>query len=59
MLVPLLAQELPPPNVLEWSFVGLLLLMTAAVGVLSLVVVARLVEPRGLLALLRRFVGKA
>lgn len=46
-------------SVLEWTFIGVLVLMTAAVGWLSLVVVARIVEPRGLKALLRRIVGKA
>lgn len=55
----LAADELPPPNVLEWSFIGVLALMTAAVGIISLVVVVRLVEPRGLRVLLRRLVGRA
>ena len=46
-------------NVLEWSFIGVLALMTIAVGLFGLVVVARIVEPRGVRALLRRIVGKA
>ena len=59
MVAALLAEELPPPNVLEWSFVGVLVLMTIAVGLLGLMVVARVVEPRGLRVLLRRLAGKA
>lgn len=49
----------PPANVLEWSFLGVLGLMTVVIGLLALVVVARLVEPRGVKVLLRRLAGKA
>lgn len=48
-----------PWNVLEWTFIGLLALMTAVVGVFGLFVAVRTVEPRGLRALLRRVSGKA
>lgn len=46
-------------NVLEWTFIGVLALMTVAVGLFGLVVVARIVEPRGVRALLRRLAGRA
>ena len=46
-------------NVLEWSFIGVLALMTVAIGWIALVVVTRVVEPRGVKVLLRRLVGKA
>lgn len=46
-------------NVLEWSFIGVLALMTVVIGWLALVVVARVVEPRGVKVLLRRLIGKA
>ena len=46
-------------NVLEWSFVGLLAMMTVVVGAFGLVVVARLVEPRGVRVLIKRIAGKA
>jgi hypothetical protein len=45
-------------NALEWTFVSLLALMVVAVGLFGLVVVARLVEPRGVRVLLRRLTGK-
>ena len=45
-------------HLLEWSFAGLLLVMTGLVGLLSLVVVVRVVEPRGLRALLMKLAGK-
>lgn len=47
-----------PWNVLEWTFVVLLALMVVAVGLFGLVVVARLVEPRGMRVLVRRIAGK-
>jgi len=39
-------------------FLGLLAVMVVAAGLFSLVVVARLVEPRGVKALLRRLAGR-
>ncbi len=45
-------------GVLEWSFLGLLALMTVLVGLFSVVVVVRVVEPRGLKALLLKLGGK-
>jgi len=39
-------------------FLVLLGVMVVAAGLFSLVVVARLVEPRGVKALLRRFAGR-
>ena len=48
-----------PWNALEWSFVGLLAIMTVVVGLFGLVVVARLVEPRGVRALVRRITGRS
>jgi hypothetical protein len=45
-------------HALEWSFISLLLLMTAATGLIALVVVVRVVEPAGLKALLLRLRGK-
>ena len=47
-----------PFNVLEWSFLVVLTLALGATGVFGLVVVARLVEPRGVRALLRRLTGR-
>lgn len=44
--------------VVEWTFMGVLILMVAAAGLFSVVVVARLVEPRGVKALLRRIAGR-
>ncbi|HEX9776441.1 MAG TPA: hypothetical protein VGB83_12795 [Actinomycetota bacterium] len=46
-------------NLLEWTFVGILALMVAVSGLFGVVVVARLVEPRGMRALLRRLLGRA
>lgn len=46
-------------NLLEWFFVGLLGMMTVVVGAFGAFVVVRLVEPRGMRALLRRLAGKA
>lgn len=48
-----------PYNLLEWVYIVVLGLMTVAVGVFGLFVVARVVEPRGMKALLRRLAGKA
>lgn len=45
-------------NVLEISFLALLGLMGALITLIAVVVVARLVEPRGARALLRRLAGK-
>ena len=45
-------------QLLEWTFLGLLGLMTVLVGLLSIVVVVRVVEPRGLKALLLKLAGK-
>jgi len=53
------ATELGPPNVLEWSFIGVLALMSIAIGGLATMVVVRVVEPRGLKVFLRRLAGKA
>jgi len=39
-------------------FIGLLVVMVAAAGLFSIVVVTRLVEPRGMKALLRRLAGR-
>jgi len=39
-------------------FLGLLGVMVVAAGLFSIVVVARLVEPRGVRALLRRLAGR-
>lgn len=39
-------------------FIGLLIVMVGAAGLFSVVVVARLVEPRGVKALLRRLAGR-
>ena len=44
-------------NVLEISFILLLLAMLGLSGVIGLVVVVRLVEPRGLKALSQRLIG--
>ena len=44
-------------NVLEISFIILLLFMLGLSGVIGLVVVTRLVEPRGLKALSQRLIG--
>jgi hypothetical protein len=44
--------------VLEITFLSILGLMTVMVGLFSLVVVARTVEPRGVKALLRRLAGR-
>ena len=41
---------------LEWTFMGLLTMMVVLTGLFGLFVVARLVEPRGVKALLRRIV---
>lgn len=45
-------------GILEWTFLGLLGTMTALVGLFSIVVVVRVVEPRGLKALLLKLGGK-
>jgi hypothetical protein len=45
-------------KLLEWSFTGLLVLMTALTGLLAVVVVVRVVEPRGIRALLMKLAGK-
>ena len=42
----------------EWTFISLLAAMVGAAGLFSLVVVARVVEPRGVKALLRRLAGR-
>lgn len=47
-----------PFNVLEWSFLGALAAMTVVIGILSVVVIARVVEPKGLKVLLKRLAGK-
>ena len=39
-------------------FIGLLALMVVAAGLFSVVVVTRLVEPKGMKALLRRLAGR-
>lgn len=44
-------------NVLEISFIILLLFMLGLSGVIGLVVVTRLVEPRGIKALSQRLIG--
>jgi len=59
MLAAEAADELPPANVLEWSFLAALIAVSGLLGVLALVVVARMVEPRGVKVLLRRIAGKA
>lgn len=46
-------------GVLEWTFLGLLSLMTVLVGILSVVVVVRIVEPAGLKALVLKLAGRA
>lgn len=46
-------------NVLEWTFIGALVLMTAVIGLFSVMILARVVEPKGLRVLLRRIAGKA
>ena len=56
---PLLAVEAQTYNVLEWAFLGVLALMTIGIGLISLMVIVRLVEPRGFKVLLRRLAGKA
>jgi uncharacterized membrane protein YuzA (DUF378 family) len=43
---------------LEWTFMGLLAAMVGLAGVFGLFVVARLVEPRGVKALLRKLAGR-
>lgn len=43
---------------LEFSFTALLVAMTVGSGVVALVVVARIVEPRGVRALVRRLAGR-
>jgi len=42
----------------EWTFMALLVAMVGLAGLFSLVVVARVVEPRGVKALLRRLAGR-
>ncbi len=49
--------NLPSVNVLEISFILLLLFMLGLSGLIGIVVVARLVEPRGLKALSQRLIG--
>jgi hypothetical protein len=44
--------------VVEVTFISILAFMVVMVGLFSLVVVARTVEPRGVKALLRRLAGK-
>jgi hypothetical protein len=44
--------------VVEVTFISILAFMVVMVGLFSLVVVARVVEPRGVKALLRRLAGK-
>jgi hypothetical protein len=44
-------------NVLEISFILLLLFMLGLSGVIGLVVIVRLVEPRGLKALSQKLIG--
>jgi len=39
-------------------FIGLLAVMVVAAGLFSIVVVTRLVEPKGMKALLRRLAGR-
>jgi len=41
-----------------YVFIALLAAMVAAAGLFSIVVVTRLVEPRGMKALLRRLAGR-
>ncbi|MCA1834069.1 MAG: hypothetical protein ABR548_12500 [Actinomycetota bacterium] len=45
-------------QLLEWTFMGLLGLMTVIIGFFSVVVVVRIVEPRGLKALLLKLAGR-
>lgn len=52
-------EAFPPWNVLEWSFIAVLVLALASAGAFGAVVIARTVEPRGVKALLRRISGKA
>ncbi|MGZ4103930.1 MAG: hypothetical protein ACXVQY_12655 [Actinomycetota bacterium] len=44
--------------IVEWTFMGVLALMVVAAGLFAVVVAARLVEPRGVKALLRRIAGR-
>jgi hypothetical protein len=44
--------------VVELTFISILAFMVVMVGLFSIVVVARVVEPRGVKALLRRLAGK-
>jgi hypothetical protein len=44
--------------IVEYTFIVILIAMVGAAGLFSLVVVARLVEPRGVKALLRRLAGR-
>ncbi|MHB8513454.1 MAG: hypothetical protein ACYDCC_14940 [Actinomycetota bacterium] len=46
-------------QLLEWSFITLLAGMLGLAGIIGLIVVVRLVEPRGLKAFLQRFSGKS
>jgi hypothetical protein len=43
---------------LEIAFGGVLIAMTAAVGLISLTVVVRVVEPKGVRALAERVIGR-
>jgi hypothetical protein len=45
-------------NALEWGFISALVAMIILVGLFSLVVVARVVEPRGVRVLLRKIIGR-
>jgi hypothetical protein len=42
----------------EYTFIGLLIAMVGAASLFAVVVVARVVEPRGVKALLRRLAGR-
>lgn len=44
---------------LEWGFLSALGAMVVLVGVFSVIVVARVVEPRGARVLLRRLIGRS
>jgi hypothetical protein len=46
-------------HVLEFTFITLLALMVVVTGVFGAFVVARVVEPRGVAALLRKITGRA
>lgn len=43
---------------LEWGFIGALVAMVILVGLFGMIVVARVVEPRGVRVLLRKIIGR-